>query len=76
MKFKLKEYTNEELKDVVTLTLTQREHIEETLAEYIASSGILGGLRDVRDFVRIGRLCSNTEEVTRMIATMGNYSGG
>jgi len=75
LKFKLKEYTNEELMEVVTTTLEQREKVEAILARYISSSGVAAGLRDVRDFVRVGRLCSTAEEVTRMLATMGNYSG-
>ena len=76
LKFKFREYTEEELMEVVTTTLIKREHIEEILARFISSSGVKAGLKDVRDFVRIGRLCTNTEEVTRMLATMGNYSGG
>jgi len=76
LKFHLKEYTRQELKEVVVATLIQREKVPEELAKFIAQAGADADIKDVRDFVRIGRLCGNAEEATKMITTMMDYSGG
>lgn len=66
LRFQLREYTREEFEEVVQGVLVRREGISKEMAGYIA--GVLSKLtKDVRDAIRIGRLCETKEEVDEFV---------
>ncbi|GAI75139.1 unnamed protein product, partial [marine sediment metagenome] len=66
LRFQLREYTREEFEVVVQGVLVRREGISKEMAGYIA--GVLSKLtKDVRDAIRIGRLCETKEEVDEFV---------
>jgi Holliday junction DNA helicase RuvB len=69
-----REYSPDDFKRVVVGVLTRREETSPELAAYIADR-LAGRTRDVRDAVRVARLCSSKEEVDTMIETMEMYKG-
>jgi Holliday junction DNA helicase RuvB len=73
LKIPIPEYTIEQLADISYKTLILREGLTPELSESIVCSGIAYGLSDVRDFVRIGRLCSTKEQVEEVLKTMQKY---
>lgn len=72
LRFNLAEYTPEQFREVVVKTLTKREGLGHHLAEHIADR-LMFKTRDVRDAVRLARLCKSREEVDEVLETMLYY---
>jgi replication-associated recombination protein RarA len=72
--FNLPEYTPEEFKQIATRVLVERENTPKNLAQYIASSLLEYGYKDIREAIRIARLVSTKEEAKRVIAIRAKYS--
>ena len=53
-------------------TLTKREGLDHDLAEYIAKR-LMFETRDVREAVRLARLCKSREEVDEVLEAMLCY---
>jgi Holliday junction DNA helicase RuvB len=73
-RFHLREYTPEEYAQVAVRVLTEREGLDQGLAEYIAGR-LSPATRDVRKAVGLGRVCSTREEVDQRIETLRKYKG-
>jgi len=69
MRFNLAEYSLEQFREVVVKTLTRREGLDPNLAEYIAER-LMFKTRDVREAVRLARLCKSREEVDEVLEAM------
>ena len=73
----LKEYDKPTFIKVAQAVLTRRENIDEDVAKYIAEK-IADYTKDVRDAIRIGRLCKNKDDpkkyVDWLIDIMKKYS--
>jgi Holliday junction DNA helicase RuvB len=69
-----REYSPDDFRRVVAGVLTRREGVDPELAAYIADR-LAGRTRDVRDAVRVARLCNSREEVDAMIGIMEEYKG-
>jgi len=65
-------YTKPEFIDVSTKVLVEREKVEPDLASYIAERAWEVS-RDVREAVRIGRICRNRDEVDEDIRLIEKY---
>jgi len=74
MRFNLEEYSSEQFREVVVKTLTKREGLDHRLAEYIAER-LMFETRDVREVVRLARLCKSREEVDEVLEAMLHYGG-
>lgn len=61
-----REYSPDEFKRVVVGVLVQREGTSQELAEYIAER-LAGRTKDVRDAVRLARLCKTEAEVDELV---------
>lgn len=72
MRFNLEEYTPEQFKEVAVKTLTIREGLGLQLAEYIAER-LMFKTRDVREAVRLRRLCKSKQEVDEVLEAMFCY---
>ena len=66
LKFYLREYTTQEFLEITRAVLTKRESVPPELANYIAAK-LSPITRDVRDAVRIARLCHNPQEVDTVV---------
>ena len=66
-------YTKEEFIDASTKVLVERGKVEPDLACYIAERA-WGVSRDVREAVRIGRICRNRDEVDEDIRLIVKYA--
>lgn len=65
------EYTPDEYIQVGMNVLTKREGVKEDLAEHIVNKLLREvGTRDIRDVVKIARLCKTKEEVNMLISIM------
>lgn len=65
-KIHFREYSLEEFKRVVVGVLVKREGVSQELAEYIAER-LAGRTKDVRDAVRLARLCKTEAEVDELV---------
>jgi len=65
-------YTKEEFIDASTKVLAERQRVEPGLASYIAERAWEVS-RDVREAVRIGRICRNQDEVDEDIRLIEKY---
>ena len=65
-------YTKEEFIDASTKVLVERGKVEPDLASYIAERAWEVS-RDVREAVRIGRICRNRDEVDEDIRLIEKY---
>lgn len=65
-------YTKEEFIDASTKVLVERQQIEPGLASYIAERAWEVS-RDVREAVRIGRICRNRDEVDEDVRLIEKY---
>jgi len=74
MRFNLAEYSLEQFREVVVKTLTRREGLDPNLAEYIAER-LMFKTRDVREAVRLARLCKSREEVDEVLEAILCYGG-
>jgi len=74
-KIKFKGYTPKQFFDAVVTTLTVREGIERKLAEYIAKECLKRNITDVRQAIRIARLCDSEEEVRETLKILEKYNG-
>jgi Holliday junction DNA helicase RuvB len=68
----LPQYTREEFIDASTKVLVERERVDLDLASYIAQMAWQVS-RDVREAVRIGKICQSREEVDEDIRLMQKY---
>jgi len=60
-----REYSPDEFKQVVVGVLVKREGVSQELAEYIAEK-LVKRTKDVRDAVRLARICKTKEEVDEL----------
>ena len=72
LRLTLHEYGSQEFREVVVKTLTKREGLDHDLAEYIAKR-LMFETRDVRDAVRLARLCKGREEVDEVLEAVLCY---
>lgn len=72
LRFNLEEYTSEQFREVAVKTLTRREGLDPHLADYIAEK-LMFRTRDVREAVRLGRLCKSKREVDKILEAMLCY---
>jgi Holliday junction DNA helicase RuvB len=72
IRFNLDEYTSEQFREVAVKTLIKREGLSSYLAEYIAEK-LMFKTRDVREAVRIGRLCKSERQVDEVLEVMLCY---
>ena len=68
----LPQYTKEEFIYASTKVLVEREQVEPDLASYIAERA-WGVSRDIREAVRIGKICRNRNEVDEDIRLIDKY---
>ena len=68
----LPQYTKEEFIDASTKVLVEREEVAPDLASYIAER-TWEVSRDVREAVRIGKICRNRDQVDEDIRLMAKY---
>jgi len=68
----LPQYTKEEFIHASTKVLVERERVEPDLASYIAERA-WGVSRDVREAVRIGKICRNRDDVDEDVRLLGKY---
>jgi Holliday junction DNA helicase RuvB len=68
----LPQYTREEFIDASTKVLVERERVEPDLASYIAERAWEVS-RDVREAVRIGKICRNQDQVDEDIRLIRKY---
>jgi len=68
----LPQYTREEFIDASTKVLVERERVDPDLASYIAERAWQVS-KDVREAVRIGKICESREEVDEDIRLMQKY---
>jgi len=59
----VKEYTTDDFEQVIINVLTRRESVDEATAREIAKA-LIGKTRDVRDAVRVARLCKKVDVAT------------
>lgn len=71
--FHLKPYSRKDYEDIVYNLLLNREGIEPELAVFIAKK-MADRSRDVRDAIKIARLATTKEMVTKLLITMEKYS--
>ena len=71
--FHLPEYTPDEFKQITKRVLVERENTPLPLANYIASTLLEFGFKDIRDAVRVSRLSNTKEEAKHIIETMARY---
>ena len=72
---RFRKYTPEQFFDAVVTTLTIREGIDRKLAEYIAKECLKRNINDVRQAIRIARLCDSVEEVRETLKILEKYNG-
>jgi len=75
--YRFRKYTEKEFIEVVTRYLPKEEHVDKEFAKYIAER-LAPHSRDVRDAIKIARMCKTKEDVDEEIeiffATDGEYS--
>jgi len=74
MIFHFKEYSDEEFLKVVVNVLKKLENKDEEFAKYVAFKLLAMGKKDVRDAIKIARLCDSKEDVDDILKTWGKYS--
>lgn len=76
MALHFREYDEPTYREIVEHVLVEREGCDRELARHITEVAIRRlRTRDVRDAVRLSRICKSVEEVDRMIETMERYRG-
>ena len=73
LRFYLKPYTEQEFRGVAVRVMIEREKKPKEIAEYIADAVLKLGSRDVRDAIKLARLCESKEEVDLVVKTMKKY---
>ncbi len=69
---RLHDYSQDDFTRVVTLVLQRREKTPAELANYIADK-LKTRTKDVRDAIKVARLCSTTQDVDRLLETAEQY---
>ncbi len=69
---RLHDYTVDQFADVVSMVLQRREKTPADLASYIAGK-LKTRTKDVRDAIKVARLCNTTQDVDRLLETAEQY---
>lgn len=75
LRARLRPYLATELREVMVGVLVKREGTPEEEARLLADICLRHGLRDVRDAVRLRRLCRDLADAERLAAVLGSRSG-